>query len=215
MKSTNFLTIKNDFTSDVVIFVRANDSLVWSLPVWLICKTRGIPVRLECCVGDEFPADGIITHLAPRVRIGAIVVSQLTAILETLDERYPSAGIWPTDRESRAYCRDTCYGIVEICTESSPFAITLPDVGRVCVDSTLLCRLESMRQEYGDDSSNGHDTIVAVATLLPLLKINGVLDKNWHARLGDLVNSDAARAWSGEQEVQNRIKNFETTYWRL
>lgn len=212
MKLANARAIKNISTlgaGDVVIFVRNNDSLVWSLPVWLICKNRGISVRLECCDDDEIPADDDQSHLAPRVLIGEIVVSQLMAVLETMDEQYPSSCIWPVDRELRSHCRDVCYSIVEICSGASPFVLTFPDARRVSVDSTLHSRMESTQQDCGGDLSNAHDVTIAVAMLLLILKISGALEESWRAKLDSIVNNDAARDWFEELEVKNRIKHFE------
>ncbi len=86
----------------------------WSLRGWLMFEKFNIPCHthlvglyagtLAADMADIAPA-----RLVPSVRTpDGIIVSESIAIAETLAERHPNAGLWPTDPASRATARWLC-----------------------------------------------------------------------------------------------------------
>ena len=83
----------------------------WSLRGWLLFEQFGIPVTTKM-VGLY---DGTMTEdlaalaparLVPTMRIdNEIVVGETLAMAETLAERHPTAGMWPSDPAARALAR--------------------------------------------------------------------------------------------------------------
>jgi glutathione S-transferase len=194
--------------ADIVIRARPDDSLVWSFPVWLICKACGIPVRLG---REEADAAGVArdrAHLAPQAWIGPGIVGQLMAILETLHECHPSAGVWPIDRTRRAQARDACAAIVEICAGASPFVLQLPD-GRLGVDASIPVRLGCVLDGVGHGMAAGSGVTAAVATLLlPLLGVRGVLSRRDWRHVENLLRSEAALSWFELESIRRRHEHF-------
>ena len=83
----------------------------WSLRGWLAFAAFGIPVAVRCArlYTDELPrllADFAPARTVPALRLpeGGVVWDSL-AIVETLAERHPEAGHWPTDPALRAQAR--------------------------------------------------------------------------------------------------------------
>jgi hypothetical protein len=194
----------------VVIRVRREDSLIWSLPIWLVCKTCGIPVELDRSEqGDAVDRDGV--HLAPEVLIGSDVIVQLIAILETLHERQPAAGVWPSDPVRRAMARDACAGVVEICAGVSPFVLHVPNV-RLSTDASLSVRLSSILDEGEHESRAGAWVTAAVAAMLPLVGIHGALNAMARLSVGRLTQSEAAQSWLQQPPIERRRAYFEPLF---
>ena len=86
----------------------------WSLRGWLLFEKFGIPVSVETAVlyTDELPrllARYAPARLVPAMRMpDGVVVGETLAMAETLAERHPDAGIWPTDPAARALARWLC-----------------------------------------------------------------------------------------------------------
>ncbi len=96
-------------TYDLYIGDRAFSS--WSLRGWLMLEKFGLPYRAHL-VGlysgtmAEDLAELAPARLVPVLRDAAgIVVFDSLAMGETLAERHPEAGLWPTDAAARAYAR--------------------------------------------------------------------------------------------------------------
>ncbi|QUJ76598.1 glutathione S-transferase [Sulfitobacter albidus] len=86
----------------------------WSLRGWLMLEKFGLPFN-EHLVGlyaGTTAAD--LAHLAPARTVptlrtpDGIVVAETMAMAETLAERHPDAGLWPTDPARRAHARWLC-----------------------------------------------------------------------------------------------------------
>lgn len=82
----------------------------WSMRPWLVLKRLGVPFS-EIVIQLRSPqteAD-ILKHspsgLIPALKDGELVVWDSLAICEHLADRYPDAGLWPTDSERRALAR--------------------------------------------------------------------------------------------------------------
>lgn len=82
----------------------------WSLRAWLVLKRTGVEFDeiLVPLMRPETRAD-ILAHSpsgkVPLLRHGDDRVWDSLAIAEYLAERYPAAGLWPADAESRAVAR--------------------------------------------------------------------------------------------------------------
>ena len=83
----------------------------WSLRPWLMLKGAGLPfeevnVPLYTDAADK---QRILDH-APSGKVPILIDDDVTiwdslAIIEYLAERFPQAGVWPTDRAARALAR--------------------------------------------------------------------------------------------------------------
>lgn len=86
----------------------------WSLRGWLMLEKFGLPYHAQL-VGlyDGTMADDM-APLAPARLVPTLktpegtVISDSLAIAETLAERHPDAGLWPTDPVARAHARWLC-----------------------------------------------------------------------------------------------------------
>lgn len=186
--------------SEVVIQVRNRDSLLWSLPVWLTCQLNNIPVRLEQIDldADAFNAEHL--HLPPVARVGTVCVSQLMAILETIHEFHPTAGVWPEYPSTRTVIRDACAGVVNICSGSSPFILDLIDT-QLSADATLRCRLNTALDSWYSGRPN---TAAAVATVTELIGVKGIVSPTHRPTIQSLLAGEAARDWFSQPAVRRR-----------
>lgn len=86
----------------------------WSLRGWLMFEKFNIPchthtVGLYAGTMAADMADIAPARLVPSIRTpDGIIVGESVAIAETLAERHPKAGLWPTDAASRAAARWLC-----------------------------------------------------------------------------------------------------------
>lgn len=86
----------------------------WSLRGWLMFEKFNIPCQTHMVglYAGTMAADmaGIApARLVPAVRTpDGVVVSESLAIAETLAERHPEAGLWPSDAANRATARWLC-----------------------------------------------------------------------------------------------------------
>lgn len=195
----------------VCIFVREDDTLVWSMPVWIICTLRNIPIWLMKSehASSEFQER---RHLAPLVKIDGFIVSELIAIFETLYELYPDHKIWPKKIVDRAAARDVCAEIVRVCSGASPFILNLGGA-RVCVDFDLLERIASLLQIACQDSNRivlfgKFCAADAAATLLFLTGVSGINSPTISKYLDIVLNSVVVDDWFGNQPVVERSEHF-------
>jgi glutathione S-transferase len=82
----------------------------WSLRAWLALHSTGAPfeeVRIPLYRGDSAAAlaQHSPTGRVPVLRDGTLVVWDSLAICEYLAERFPAAGLWPSDAADRAHAR--------------------------------------------------------------------------------------------------------------
>jgi glutathione S-transferase len=85
----------------------------WSLRPWLLMKQLGIPfedqvLRYE---REDWHAAVRALHAAGTVPVlldGDLAIGDTLAIIETLAERFPQAGVWPADPALRAKARALC-----------------------------------------------------------------------------------------------------------
>ena len=96
-------------TYDLAIGDRSYSS--WSLRGWLMFEKFDIPVRVQTGVLYSDDLQALLARFAPARQVPAIrtpegeVVGESIAILETLAERHPEAGLWPADPAARAMAR--------------------------------------------------------------------------------------------------------------
>lgn len=83
----------------------------WSLRAWLLFKKFAIDAKVhqvELFTGTmkQQMAELAPARLVPTVRTAeGWIIGESIAIVETLAERHPDAGIWPDDPEARVYAR--------------------------------------------------------------------------------------------------------------
>lgn len=93
------------------LFIGDKSFSSWSLRGWLLFEKFGIPFR-EIMVGlyagtmkqDLAPLSP--AHFVPTARTPeGWVIGESIALAETLAERHPEAGLWPSDPQARIYAR--------------------------------------------------------------------------------------------------------------
>lgn len=85
----------------------------WSLRGWLLARLSGIDFEERFLPPDDPDARAEIllmssSILTPRLEVGDIVVWDIIAIAEVLNELCPDAGLLPEDPVARAFCRSIC-----------------------------------------------------------------------------------------------------------
>ncbi|NDW45147.1 glutathione S-transferase [Ruegeria sp. PrR005] len=90
----------------------------WSLRGWLMLEKFGIPYRSHMVGLYSGTMSQDLAQLAPARQVPAlrtpegVVVGQSLAMAETLAERHPDAGLWPSDPAQRATARWLCAEMV-------------------------------------------------------------------------------------------------------
>lgn len=96
-------------TYDLAIGDRSYSS--WSLRGWLFFDRFDIPVRTHSGILYTDDLQRLLARFAPARQVPAIrtpqgdVIGETIAIAETLAERHPDAGLWPSDPAARAMAR--------------------------------------------------------------------------------------------------------------
>lgn len=88
----------------------------WSMRAWTAMRGLAIPFeeqRLSFTLGIQSGFRDAVRAISPAGRVpvlvdGDLVVWDSLAILEYLHERFPSAGVWPTETAARARARSLC-----------------------------------------------------------------------------------------------------------
>jgi len=89
----------------------------WSMRPWVLMRELGIgfderKLRLDFHEGSAFKQ--ALLEVSPVARVPVLVLDSglavwdTMAIVETLHEHFPSAGVWPTDPSRRARARSLC-----------------------------------------------------------------------------------------------------------
>ncbi len=84
----------------------------WSMRPWLVLKKTGAAFEetlIELRQENNVSADRILAHspsgLVPFLKDGAVAIGDSLAICEYLAEKFPRAGLWPSDGAARAAAR--------------------------------------------------------------------------------------------------------------
>lgn len=93
-----------------VLTISSRNYSSWSLRGWLLCKMAGLDFDVEVVPPDDPETRAELLLLAPAVRVprltdGEVSVWDTLAIGEYLAERFPDAGLMPTNMAARAHCR--------------------------------------------------------------------------------------------------------------
>lgn len=204
------ITLRAPSPPSVVIKVHECDTLVFSFPIWLICHSTGIPVRLQTESIIQAASHPALQHEQPKCQVGDIEVTQLMAVLETAHEQWPDAGVWPVDPLFRSRTRDACAGIVACCAGATPFLLPLP-TGRVCVDpdlSRLVC--STMQESYAHEHSHRSYTVTALAVLAHLFGVCELLDRPSLHLVKLMLLGEAARAWFTHPSILRRSQCYKS-----
>ena len=83
----------------------------WSLRGWLLFEKFNLPVKVHSArmYSDDFTnmlKDFAPARLVPAMKFDGIVVQDTIAMAETLAERHPDAGMWPSNPAARALARN-------------------------------------------------------------------------------------------------------------
>ncbi|HVY34680.1 MAG TPA: glutathione S-transferase [Caulobacteraceae bacterium] len=96
-----------------VLTISSRNYSSWSLRGWLLCRLAGLKVEEQMISIDDPANRAELLLLSPSVLVprlthqGASVWDTL-AIAEYLNELYPKAKMYPSDRMARAHCRSIC-----------------------------------------------------------------------------------------------------------
>ncbi len=96
--------------SDLTLVIGNKNYSSWSLRPWLAMRHAGIPFDERLILLFDENWKEAIASLSPSRRVPALLHGEHTvwetlAILEYLNELFPDAGLWPTDRDARAHAR--------------------------------------------------------------------------------------------------------------
>ncbi|MFG6413743.1 glutathione S-transferase [Roseateles sp. DC23W] len=85
----------------------------WSLRGWLLARFAGLDFAEQMVSPDDEDARKELLLLAPSIRVPCLrhegaTVWNTVAIAEYLNETFPQAQLWPTDRIARAHARAVC-----------------------------------------------------------------------------------------------------------
>lgn len=89
----------------------------WSMRPWVLLRQAGIPFEEVMVRFDSFDAGSsfkqTLAAVSPTGRVPVLVDGDLAvwdtlAIAEYVAEKFPSAGLWPTDSRARARARSVC-----------------------------------------------------------------------------------------------------------
>jgi len=124
----------------------------WSLRGWLFFEKFGIPVKIHTCVLYTDEVQRLLADFAPARLVPAVrtpegeVIGESIAILETLAERHPGAGLWPEDAAARIMARymvaemhagfgalrgDCAMNLLKSYVDSAPSDAVLADLARI------------------------------------------------------------------------------------
>lgn len=124
----------------------------WSLRGWLFFEKFGIPVKIRTCVLYTDEVQRLLADFAPARLVPAVrtpegeVIGESIAILETLAERHPGAGLWPEDGAARIMARymvaemhagfgalrgDCAMNLLKSYVDSAPSDAVLADLARI------------------------------------------------------------------------------------
>ncbi len=124
----------------------------WSLRGWLFFEKFAIPVKVRTCVLYTDAVQRLLADFAPARLVPAVrtpegeVVGESIAILETLAERHPGAGLWPEDAAARMMARfmvaemhagftalrgDCAMNLLKSYEDSAPRTEVLADLARI------------------------------------------------------------------------------------
>jgi len=192
---------------EVQIHVRTTDTLLYSLPVWLICHGAGLSVRLHVTPPQRTANTYTQRHLPPNCQVNGVEVAQLMAILELLHEQWPAAGVWPSELSLRTCARDACAGIVSLCSGSNPFLLSLPQTS-ICADPLLSEVVCSTIKNSAARTAGGQCSVTALAVVAHFLGVSGLFDRPARYMVKTVLKGEAAQAWFREPEVKKRLRHF-------
>jgi glutathione S-transferase len=96
--------------SRAVLTINSRNYGAWSLRGWLLCRMAGLEFDEEVLPSGDPAARAELlllspSFLVPRLEHEGVTVWDTLAIAEYLQERFPEAGLLPTDPVARAHCR--------------------------------------------------------------------------------------------------------------
>jgi glutathione S-transferase len=96
--------------SSATLTINSRNYGAWSLRGWLMCRFSGLDFRVEeTDANDPSQRDELLlmspSFLVPCLTVDGLEIWDTLAIGEYLAERFPEAGLLPTDPAARALCR--------------------------------------------------------------------------------------------------------------
>src|SRR5690349_7535721 len=96
--------------SGAVLTISSKNYSSWSLRGWLLCRMAGLELVEEIRPVDDPSTRAELmllspSFLVPCLKHGDVTVWDTLAIGEYLNERFPQAGLLPSDIKARTHCR--------------------------------------------------------------------------------------------------------------
>jgi len=187
------------------IVVRPGDSLLWSLPLWLLCRQRGLPVQL---LDTPQPADAAArkvqdpgwAHLPAEVRLGGTAISHLSSILEALHEAWPQAQVWPANLVLRTRAREAMLGLVRRCAPLARPVLRPP--GPPPCDQALRETLHQALHQALETTPQG--CVAALATVPLLLGLHPLFSPSHRQALQAMLQGPAGLEWQQLPAIRAR-----------
>jgi glutathione S-transferase len=138
----------------------------WSLRPWIAMKVAGIPFAEKLFPLYEPGSREQVLHYSPTGKVPVLIdgdehVWESLAILEHLAERFPDAGLWPSDRRARSHARvvaNEMHGGFQALRKNCTMNLWLPVKTRPQPDEVLadMRRIEAMwadcRARFGQNA---------------------------------------------------------------
>ena len=95
---------------DLTLVIGNKNYSSWSLRPWLAMRNAGIPFEERLILLFDENWKESVANVSPSGRVPALLhggrkVWETLAILEYVNELFPDAGLWPSDRDARAHAR--------------------------------------------------------------------------------------------------------------
>lgn len=95
---------------DLTLVIGNKNYSSWSLRPWLAMRQAGIPFEERLILLFDENWKESVANVSPSGRVPVLLHGERTvwetlAILEYVNELFPDAGLWPSDRDARAHAR--------------------------------------------------------------------------------------------------------------
>lgn len=99
----------------LTLYIANKNYSSWSFRPWIAMKAKGIPFTEHFSCFDEATGHAHFIEFSPTKKVpalkieeegkGPVTICESLAIIETVADLYPEAGLWPEDRMDRAKAR--------------------------------------------------------------------------------------------------------------